>query len=59
MTLLGRNTLNTLKDLVVPYDTMSSKARDPSVAPSRHRGDDKMKVAKPNYFYRDRYKLDD
>ncbi len=38
---------------------MSSTNRDASVASNhRGRGDDKVKVAKPDYFYGDRHKLD-
>jgi len=39
---------------------MSSTNRDVSIASNyRARTDDKIKVAKPNFFYRDRYKLND
>ncbi len=39
---------------------MSSTNRDASVASNyRAKGDDKIKVAKPDFFYRDRHKLND
>ena len=39
---------------------MSSIDRSASTASAtRSRSDDKMKVAKPDFFYGDRYKLDD
>ena len=38
---------------------MASVNRDPSVSSTtRTKTDDKIKVARPNYYYRDRYKLD-
>ena len=39
---------------------MSSTNRDASITSNyRAKGDDKIKVAKPDFFYGDRHKLDD